>query len=755
MKRSRVEAVDQAAVAALSDRMRRSWPSAANDSGVDLEKLAQEHAGPHSDAKIEWWYINGHVPSLEASFFASFFILAVSEGDVAKGKTVSSDQARRVHCLNWAWIDRKNQRYHPCGRLDYDAQAVFDLMDAGTFPSGDPFVEKALRELFGRGQLLEPDLAFQGDARAFTSPDGSVRIDYDGDQLIISPQGSCTLRLAASRDTHAHWNGPSLQIELKLEAVKPPMLHGRNGVVSAGDSDVLGDMFYYVIPRMSAVGTVRIDGVEHAVNDGTAWLDHEFGGAICETSDELALLQRLAKTRGGSQPSWEWAALQLSNDTEVSLTRLVLPDGDDLVVQTFAIVREGDTPAYRIDDIELSSIEEGLFVSTISGQRFPTRWKSRFTLRSGEAVALDLVASFPQQEFVTLAAKPSFWEGHATVAGQWGSSPVSGDAFLEVHARDSKGSEAVDTAYVLTNAVLVDPAMTILDAVKPEDFAAARSLVSTVMEKFVSLIKQQSPSAVPSLTAQEVMIRTIWALHRKSNDALALTELETFWLEKAVPQLRPDMQQLVLRAWMLRQIAETSQTATPTAEPAAPAAGNAECEFETVEWDRLTVPASDSAVAGLRGVFDGTIRMDREASEKLNPLLVAEGVNMVVRQLTDRLVPTLTVQVGDGVVKTHVKTTVSSQDIPTRIDGSDTEWFSSGRGNLVTRAQIQDGGRTLYTRTFIPPNQTVSVEHKWFRATEVNGAGAGTTFLEVYRYDPSGVEDERSVRVQRTFRRIE
>jgi hypothetical protein len=146
--------------------------------------------------------------------------------------------------------------------------------------------------------------------------------------------------------------------------------------------------------------------------------------------------------------------------------------------------------------------------------------------------------------------------------------------------------------------------------------------------------------------------------------------------------------------------------------------------------------------------------MDRTHSDSLSEMLRTQGVGIIVRQLNDRLVPTLTIKVTDAAFDTHIKTTVSNNDQRTRFDGFEFTWFSSGRGNLTSRACLQDGGLTLYMRTFTPEGQTVAVEHKWFRALDVGPDGKAQTFAEVYRYDPSGVEDAKSVRAKRIFRSV-
>ena len=112
----------------------------------------------------------------------------------------------------------------------------------------------------------------------------------------------------------------------------------------------------------------------------------------------------------------------------------------------------------------------------------------------------------------------------------------------------------------------------------------------------------------------------------------------------------------------------------------------------------------------------------------------------------------------------------------TKIDGAITKWFSTGRGDLETRACLLDSGRTVYNATRVPPEQTTAIEHKWYKIhvrsdaelaadDEVDEIGVDEfcddtpehqlprriQFVEIYRYDPNGVEDDKSLRCRRVF----
>jgi hypothetical protein len=239
------------------------------------------------------------------------------------------------------------------------------------------------------------------------------------------------------------------------------------------------------------------------------------------------------------------------------------------------------------------------------------------------------------------------------------------------------------------------------------------------------------PPNEPTITLDEIMIAMPVA-HREVMAVLRDRALEA---ERRITELESDI------AFARQRIVDLENDVA-SHPPSVPSAA---------ELDR---PSATRDVAVAQKAFNGVCRMDKAHSESLNEMLHAQGVGIIVRQLTDRLVPTLTIKVTDAAFDTNVKTTVSNSDQRTRVDGFEFTWFSSGRGNLTSRACLQDGGRTLYMGTLTPAGQTVAVEHKWFRALGVGADGKAQTFGEVYRYDPNGVEDAKSVRAARIFRSV-
>ncbi len=121
---------------------------------------------------------------------------------------------------------------------------------------------------------------------------------------------------------HAQWDlqGGTQQIEaidqrfcfnLTLRALKPPVVHGINGVSQKAAG--AGRASHYVsFTRLETRGEMVLEGRPFQV-EGLSWMDHEF---FTEQLD-------------ASQIGWDWFSLQLDDNTELMLFRLRRKDGAD------------------------------------------------------------------------------------------------------------------------------------------------------------------------------------------------------------------------------------------------------------------------------------------------------------------------------------------------------------------------------------------------------------------------------------------
>ena len=109
-------------------------------------------------------------------------------------------------------------------------------------------------------------------------------------------------RLAATMteaESTAAGSKGTIGIDLTLAASKPPALHDKDGWIDFGAG---GGSYYYSRTRMSAGGTVQLDGRALTV-DGEAWFDHQWGDFIA--------------VGGGG---WDWFAVNLADGSDLTLS---------------------------------------------------------------------------------------------------------------------------------------------------------------------------------------------------------------------------------------------------------------------------------------------------------------------------------------------------------------------------------------------------------------------------------------------------
>jgi predicted secreted hydrolase len=103
-----------------------------------------------------------------------------------------------------------------------------------------------------------------------------------------------TLRAVADR----------FSLDLTLKAVKPPVIHGENGVSQKAEG--AGKASHYIsFTRLATTGTIVLDGQRFSV-EGASWMDHEFFSHQMESG----------------QSGWDWFSLQLDDGSELMLFRL-------------------------------------------------------------------------------------------------------------------------------------------------------------------------------------------------------------------------------------------------------------------------------------------------------------------------------------------------------------------------------------------------------------------------------------------------
>jgi geranylgeranyl pyrophosphate synthase/predicted secreted hydrolase len=385
---------------AAPDELRRAvdWPADWPAPG-SLDLVV--HDLPHTSSTTEWWYLNAHLTTADGrllSVFAAFFRVLL--------KRHPDGRLEHAHSLAWALSDVGSQRYLASSRVDAAAPAIGLEKVRSGHGSKDPRLNRAITEVLERNQVPLPDRFFES---AVTVGSDALALDFGAHRLHKTHQG---YRLELGGE------GEAASVRLTFAPQKQAVRHGDDGVVRGVHGE---DMFYYFVPRCAVTGEVQVDGVTQVVS-GSGWYDHEFG---LPPSQDTGAQPQPVPTFDSGLLAWTWVSAQLSDGTEVSVYDLVHSESSRAVGRRAVLIgRDGSRTVLR--EFTLSPV--GHWRSTRTFERYPTAW----LLDVPDAqLSLQVRASFPDQEFVTVLSKPAFWEGRCEVTGTREGAAVTGLGYVE------------------------------------------------------------------------------------------------------------------------------------------------------------------------------------------------------------------------------------------------------------------------------------------------------------------------------------
>lgn len=333
--------------------------------GYEFE-FPRDH-GSHPDYRTEWWYYTGHLRTESGKrygFEVTFFRVGV----------VAPVEAGVPKATNW------------------DLQQVMPAHFAITDVAGKSFryYEKLNR------------------ASPFTADAMSGRLDVfnEGWRATTNPDGSWKLVAAEGKDA----------IDLTLRSIKPPAVHGLNGVsvkaVGLNSSSTSSASHYYSMTRLEVEGTVNGESAT-----GQAWMDHEFGSAALREN----------------QQGWDWFSIQLDNDAEIMLYVIRRTDGTPDVTSSGSIVTsDGDVIPLRRDQMRITPLSR--WKSKKSGATYPMGWRVELP---PFGVTLTLQPLLREQELITKGStRITYWEGAVDVTGSFDGNAVRGEGYVEMTGYD-------------------------------------------------------------------------------------------------------------------------------------------------------------------------------------------------------------------------------------------------------------------------------------------------------------------------------
>jgi len=312
----------------------------------------------HPDFKTEWWYYTGHL-----------------ESDSGKR------YGYQVTFFRFGLRDRqKEPRTKPLFSELYMAHFALSEIDAKRF---------LFRERIHRGIAAKAGAAT--DRYLVWNEDWKVEGDASRHAIRVSDRGA--------------------ELRLELQSLKPPALHGQNGLSQKAEGEGRAS-YYYSLTRMQTQGELTINGKKEKVT-GLTWMDHEFG------SNQLS----------EDQVGWDWFSIQLDDQTELMLYLMRRKDGSaDPYSSGTLVSASGATTHLALRDYRVEVLER--WKSSKSGAHYPMKWK--ITIPQ-QAMELEVTPAFPEQELITnRSTRVTYWEGAAHIRGTANGKPVKGQGYVEM-----------------------------------------------------------------------------------------------------------------------------------------------------------------------------------------------------------------------------------------------------------------------------------------------------------------------------------
>lgn len=305
--------------------------------------------GSHPDFRTEWWYLTGHLDGDDGrrfGFQVTFF---------RQARRDDAGEVQHLHLAHAALLDVASEAFHHEERLNregWDASSSSTTLDV-------------------------------------RNANWSLRLDEKTKRFVVSATVKADVLL-----------------QLELEATKPLVVFGENGVSLKGASASAAS-HYLTFPRLKASGRVKTGATEHRVT-GEAWMDHEFSSSQLDEG----------------QVGWDWAALQLKDGREIMVYRMRLDDGSSDATSVLNVIAvDGSTRVLKRDEFNWTALNE--WKSPHSGAQYPIRVRIEF-----EGASLDLrPVALDQEQGGSLTGLP-YWEGACDVLDADGQ--VIGRAFLEL-----------------------------------------------------------------------------------------------------------------------------------------------------------------------------------------------------------------------------------------------------------------------------------------------------------------------------------
>jgi predicted secreted hydrolase len=309
----------------------------------------------HPDYQTEWWYYTGNLKAADGHRFG--FELTFFRQAIARDAAQSTWHIHDLYMAHFALSDLDGRRFYHDERLNRAGPGIAGVdQSTGMIWNGNWQV-----------QMTEARQAIRGLSENF-------------------------------------------EIQLNLIPVKPPVIHGRDGISQKAAG--AGHASHYIsFSRLLTSGSIELNGAKYDV-EGTSWMDHEFFSEPVDTSE-----------RG-----WDWLSLQLDDNTELMLYRLRPKDGSvDPYSSGSFIDAQGHCLFLAAADFTLTPAGR-TWTSDRTKGTYPIQWHISIPKLGLE---IDIATPLVNQELPG-AIGPSYWEGAIDIAGREASGPLRGVGYLEM-----------------------------------------------------------------------------------------------------------------------------------------------------------------------------------------------------------------------------------------------------------------------------------------------------------------------------------
>lgn len=312
--------------------------------------------GPHPAFQTEWWYYTGNLEGEGGRRFGFQFTVFRRAITPTAYDTGSEWRADQVYMAHFTVTDVQSDRFYH-------------------------------EQRFSRGSA--------GLAGATASPLYHVWLeDWD----ISAQNDDATL-------TTIRADAGEFAVNLNLQQIKPPALHGDNGLSPKGDQPGNAS-YYYSLTRLLTNGAITVEGQTFTVT-GSTWMDHEFS------------TRALADNAQG----WDWFGLHLDDNRELMVGQIRLIDGRlELAYGGLLVNADGSTRYLESEDLSIEPT--ATWTSPFTNATYPAGWN--ITVHTGEEQPLRLTLT-PLISDQELHTEPSYWEGAVRIGGD-----VSGYGYAEL-----------------------------------------------------------------------------------------------------------------------------------------------------------------------------------------------------------------------------------------------------------------------------------------------------------------------------------